>query len=190
MAERTLLHDRTTSFQGYIRTDGLWEVEASLKDTKASDWMSSDRGFMSSDVPVHHMQIRAAFDDDFIIHEVELRMPSTPYSECQTAIPGLQKLIGRRMSSGWRKAVDECLGGVSGCTHVRELLVNMGTAAFQTVAGERFRQAGLNGNPRLDEVNLPARFSQLNRCIAWNEEGSMIERHFPLLYKKKVPENS
>ncbi len=186
MVERTLLHERATTFKGYRRADGLFEIEAVLKDTKANPWVSTIHGMMPAEVPVHHMLIRAALDDTLEIKEIELGMPSTPYLECQGAIPGLQRLVGRRMSSGWRKAVDECLGGVTGCTHVRELLVNMGTAAFQTLAGEHFREAAAKGERPFADLDDPAKFSQANRCIAWDLEGTMVRQHFPLIYQKRT----
>ncbi|MBY4595449.1 DUF2889 domain-containing protein [Ottowia caeni] len=186
MTERTLLHERTTKFKGFRRADDLWEIEATLLDAKSKSWPSGEKGMMPPETPVHHMLIRAALDDAMEIREIELSMPSTPYSECQTAIPGLQKLVGRRMSSGWRKAVDECLGGIAGCTHVRELLVNMGTAAYQTFAGEQLRDTALNGNQKRNELDDPSKFTQANRCVAWNLDGPMVQRHYPLIYQKRL----
>lgn len=184
MIERTLLHERSTQFRGYRRADQLWEIEATVQDTKTRSWPSAEQGMMSPEIPVHHMLIRAVLDDAMEIREIELSMPSTPFSECQSAIPGLQHLVGKRMSSGWRKAVDECLGGIAGCTHVRELLVNMGTAAYQTFAGEQLRDMELTGKKKRSELDDPSEFAQANRCIAWDLEGPMVQKHFPLLYQK------
>lgn len=40
----------------------------------------------------------------------------------------------------WRKALEATLDGTRGCTHLRELLMNLGTMAYQTVGGKARRQ--------------------------------------------------
>jgi hypothetical protein len=46
------------------------------------------------------------------------------------------------MGPGWRQAIDRTIGGVQGCTHLRELLFNMATAAFQTIPHAQRHEAG------------------------------------------------
>ena len=51
----------------------------------------------------------------------------------------MQQMIGVTMGPGWRQAIERALGGVRGCTHLRELLFNMATAAYQTIPAYRHR---------------------------------------------------
>ena len=83
--------------------------------------------------PIHHMHLRVTVDDSFCIRAIETAMDSTPYGECKTADATLQRMVGQTMGPGWRQAIERAIGGVQGCTHLRELLFNLATAAFQTI---------------------------------------------------------
>jgi hypothetical protein len=45
----------------------------------------------------------------------------------------MQRMVGATMGPGWRQAIERALGSVRGCTHLRELLFNIATAAYQTI---------------------------------------------------------
>ena len=182
--DRSLLHERITTFRGFRTAAGLWELEAELIDKKATAWPSSEKGLLPAETPLHHMLIKLALDESMSVVAAEVRMAATPYAECQGAVPRLQCLIGARVASGWRKSVDAALGGTAGCTHLRELLVNMGTAAFQTVAGEQHRRAADQASDLLsaDSSKYPP---QLDKCIAWDVDGAVVLRHYPQFYRKR-----
>src|SRR5262249_43965799 len=57
-APREHLHTRNIECTGYLRTDGMWEVDAHLTDTKTYDFQSSERGDMPAGRHVHDMWIR------------------------------------------------------------------------------------------------------------------------------------
>ena len=63
-----------------------------------------------------------------------------PYSICPSAAPNFARLAGLRIGRGFIKAANERVGGVHGCTHLRELLGQMGTVAFQTLYAIRHRR--------------------------------------------------
>src|SRR5690606_22654145 len=66
------------------------------------------------------------------------------------ALPGMpsrhgepmRKLIGLTMGPGWRKAIEGAIGGTGGCTHLRELVFNAATAAFQMIPHYRATHGG------------------------------------------------
>ena len=66
-----------------------------------------------------------------------------------------------------RVTIQERLGGTLGCTHLRELLVNMATAAFQT-DHSAFRTA--------DPAQPPA---FLGQCRGWGFQGQAVARYYP-----------
>ena len=82
-------------------------------------------------------------------------------------LASMQTMVGCTMSRGWRQAIERHLGGICGCTHLRELLFNMATAAFQTVTHEL-----TNSNPQ----NPPPYFGT---CSTWDFNGPVVARLYP-----------
>lgn len=78
----------------------------------------------------------------------------------------MQQPTMRCMAKGWRKAIEANLGKVAGCTHMRELLMNMATAAFQSI-GAAFSTGG----------DTPPLF--LGECQGWRFDGPAVAEHFP-----------
>lgn len=168
------------TFDGYRRDDGLWDIEGELRDTKHRSWISPDDGVLAPGATIHHMFVRLTLRPDHTVIAVEVSMDTTPFGACRGVIDGLQKLVGERVVAGWRKAIDTHLGGTSGCTHVRELLVTMGTAAYQAIGGSRRDTA----SPEPDvEGDRPPR--QIDQCMAWAADGDVVRRHHPLFYRQK-----
>ncbi|MES2360300.1 MAG: DUF2889 domain-containing protein [Pseudomonadota bacterium] len=174
---RKHLHHRKVSYNGYLREDGLWDIEAQMTDTKAYDMVSPDKGDMPAGTPVHDMHIRVTVDDSMTIREIFAVMDSRPFSECVQAQDPMQKMLGVTMGPGWRHAIENALGSTRGCTHLRELLFNMATAAYQTIP---VYQARLR-----DRAHMPARADgqppfHLGKCMAWDFEGPVVLRHYPM----------
>ncbi|MCB2029356.1 MAG: DUF2889 domain-containing protein, partial [Rhodoferax sp.] len=57
--------------------DGLWDIEATLTDTKAYTWRSADKGDLPPGTPIHDMVIRLTLDDSLTIKAIATGMPST-----------------------------------------------------------------------------------------------------------------
>ena len=76
-------------------------------------------------------------------------------------------MVGCTMSRGWRQAIERNLGGICGCAHLRELLFNMATAAFQTLAHEL---------PNTNPTHPPAFFG---KCTTWDFNGPVVARIYP-----------
>ena len=64
-APREPLHIRTISCIGYLREDGLWDIEGHLTDTKTYGFTNDHRGQVEAGNPVHDMWIRLTVDNDF-----------------------------------------------------------------------------------------------------------------------------
>ena len=92
---------------------------------------------------------------------------------------------GLRMGAGWRKLINEHVGGTAGCTHLREMLFNMATAAFQTLPSGQWQRRELRGedHPPMQE---PAFF--LNQCHSWAYDSPTVQRSYPMFYRPKAPE--
>lgn len=174
---RTPVHLRQTVFNGYHREDGLWDIEARLLDEKAYDMLRRDRGLIPAGIPVHGMTIRVTVDDSLTIVEISSIMEHTPFDECQQGVDPMQQMVGISMGPGWRHAVDRLLGRNRGCTHLRELLFNMATVAYQTIPNYREHLRRQAGEPALDHGGKPPH--HLGKCIGWDFDGPVVKRHFP-----------
>jgi hypothetical protein len=86
----------------------------------------------------------------------------------------MNALIGARIGKGWRKTINEHLGGIKGCTHLRELLSNIATAAFQSIPGALFGS----------DDNKPPLY--LGTCKSWDFNGPVVMRAYPKFYKWKT----
>jgi len=175
-APRRHLHTRTIACEGFQRDDGLWDIEARIVDTKTYAYDEPIRGHRRPGDPVHQMAVRLTLDAEMVVRDIAVDMPDTPYDACQGAAPSFGSLIGRRVGPGWRSAVNECVGGTRGCTHVRELLFPMATVAFQTMVGwgedadeSAARQTGADG----------ARPYFLDGCTAWAADGDIVVKLYP-----------
>jgi hypothetical protein len=132
---RHLMHTRSVECNGYLRDDGLWEVEARLVDTKpfmqAADRYREE---LKPGDPVHDIRLRLAVDARMTIHEAEATMVATPYPSCIEVEPVLRRLVGENIGKGWREVVRRMIRRLEGCTHLSELLGPAVTTLFQTVS--------------------------------------------------------
>lgn len=168
-------HTRQVSFQGYRRDDGLWDIEAEMKDTKSVVFDLQAEGLWQPGEAIHHLAIRLTVDAKLVIHAVAVAMDSTPHRECPSAAASMQRMVGCTLGAGWRKTIEKHLGGVQGCTHLRELLFNMATVAFQTIQ-EVFSSS--------DPTQPPP---HLGRCHSWDFEGPLVARQYPMFYRPPKP---
>jgi len=175
-APRQHLHTRAVTYRGFLRDDGLWDIEGELADTKTYLQEMNQRGTLQVGEPVHGMLIRVTFDDKMTIHAISAAMDATPFGECRRGEDPMQQMVGASMGPGWRQAIEKALGGVKGCTHLRELLFNMATAAYQTVFPWRERERQLAGVVPAANGEPPY---HLGRCIAWDFDGPVVARVYP-----------
>jgi hypothetical protein len=168
---RKLHHLRDITLRGYEREDGMVDVEAHMTDTKTHSVRMSDRGGLSAGEPMHDMWLRLTVDKDMTIIASEAVMDGTPYSVCPGVAPNYQRLVGLNIGKGYLKGAMQRLGGVEGCTHLRELLQQAGTVAFQTMFS-------LRGQARKDQEPQKAIHPAfLNTCYTYNENGPLAARY-------------
>ena len=173
---RTHLHHRKVDYNGYLRDDGLWDIEARVTDTRTYAIDAPGRPKLDAGLPVHDMLIRATVDDAMTIQEISAVMESRPFGECMQAQAPMQKMVGATMGPGWRQAIEKALGGIQSCAHLRELLFNMATAAYQTIPVYRAHLAKLSNIPP-DATGKPPH--HLGKCVAWDFNGSVVLRNYP-----------
>lgn len=173
---REELHCRRIEMRGWRRSDGLFEVEGHLIDTKPHDFVPLRGGtLVEAGNHIHDLGVRITFDGEFTVKAVETFTNAAPYDICPEGGRALQALVGVRMSSGWSQAVRNHLEKADSCTHLRELLLPMATVAHQSMS---FR---LRGQPeRLDAQGKPVR---IDSCYAYGAKRSLVQRLWPEFHR-------
>lgn len=182
-APRRHLHTRTIACRGYERDDGLFDIEASIVDTKTYEVEEPYRGPRKPGEHVHDMQLRLTLDREMMVRDIELSTNHAPYTPCSTVAAGYKALIGARVGGGWRRAVTEAVGRTKGCTHITELLVPAATVAFQTM-GSWPKAGKVDTEARPDHEQKKPYF--IDGCKAWASDGEVVERLFPLHFRKRA----
>jgi hypothetical protein len=173
--ERELLHSRDVVLRGYRRKDGLFDIEAQLTDAKSYGFRTEDRGWIEPGEPLHGMWMRLTIDEDFRITACEAASDHTPYSICPSVAPNMGRLAGLTIKPGFLKEAALRVGGAQGCTHLRELLQQMATVAYQTLYPVRMRK----GQEGVESEKTPA---LLNSCYAYSSDSAVVKRRWPHLY--------
>jgi DUF2889 family protein len=181
--ERELLHLRDIALQGWRRADGLYDIEAHLRDTKRTAMPNDHRGELRPGEPLHGMWLRLTVDEDMLVVACEASSDHTPYAMCPQAAPNFAALAGLRIGPGFNRAVAERVGGVKGCTHLRELLGQMATVAYQTLypvfaareKAEAARRAAIG------EAPPPIRPALVGSCLAYAPDSPVTLKRWPHL---------
>jgi hypothetical protein len=169
---RTHLHTRTITLGGFQREDGLFDIEAEITDRKANSFTTMDRT-VEAGTPLHNMLARLTVTEDLEIVGAEAATEFGPFFTCAGGAETFTRLTGLTIRPGFLKAANERLGGTIGCTHIRELLQQMATVAYQTTFPVRARRD--SGKP-----DAPPRL--LNTCHAYASDGPVVQRGWPKYY--------
>ena len=169
------MHTRRVEYRGFQRDDGLWDIEGELLDTKPHTMVIEGEGEWAPNEPIHHMHIRVTLDEAFVIRDIAVVMDAFPHQPCPQAVPPMQQFIGETVGRGWRKTIERHLGGIRGCTHLRELMFNLATAAFQS----RTASFGVpaDGRPPM----------HLGQCLSWDFNGPVVEKVYPMFFRWQRP---
>jgi hypothetical protein len=193
-AARELLHARDIEIRGYHREDGLYDIEAQLADAKSYGFSNQDRGFIEAGEKLHHMWLRLTVDAEMHIVASEAATDRAPYTVCPQAAPNFARLAGLQIKAGFLREASRLIGGTAGCTHLRELLQQMATTAFQTINPHKaWREAKARGEAerrgtdkldrRIAQKMLGGAGSIVNSCIAYAADGPIVRRRWPELFR-------
>jgi hypothetical protein len=192
-AARELLHTRDIQICGYRRDDGLYDIEAQLADAKSYGFVNQDRGYVDAGEKLHGMWLRLTLDETMTIVASEAATDHAPYTVCPSAAPAFAALTGLRIKPGFLREANQRVGGAAGCTHLRELLQQIATTAFQTIGPHRaWREAQERGevaergsdklDARIAQKLLGSGASIVNSCRAYASDGPIVQRRWPELY--------
>lgn len=171
--ERTPLHTRTITLEGFARSDGLFDVDARLTDAKHYLMTNWPGGVLEAGDRMHDMVVTMTVDADGVIRDMQARALAHPHAVCQQGAGNFSRLIGLSIRKGFIKAVAERLEQRESCTHIREMLQQMATVAFQSMREARQKTYGAA------EVAKPV---LMDSCIAWASDGDWVKVRFPAYY--------
>lgn len=174
---RILLHTRAIECRGFLRDDGLYDIEGRLQD------LTND----PTDLPfhrvphsghIHDMHLSMTIDSDLVILRIEARMPAGASPFCGGVTPAYGQLTGLKIGPGFLKAVKAVVGSERGCTHLTELLERMAKTAMQTLFSTYRRQA--SERAARGEDRAPAvRPWVIGTCHAYREDGDAVRLLWP-----------
>lgn len=177
--DRTHIHTRRIQCDGFLRDDGLWDIEARIVDTKGYAYDDDWRGRMEAGHHVHDMHVRLTVDERLNIRQAEAVTDASPYRVCPQIAPDLARIEGLRIGPGWMRLVKERFGGAHGCTHILELLKPMATTAYQAIFAYRERRLRESG---ASEREAMRHAPPVDSCHAYSAKGELVRRHWPEKY--------
>ncbi len=131
---RKHIHTRQITCNGFQRDDGLWDVDAQIKDIKTYSVDNTYRGEIKPGEPIHEMWIRLTVDTHMLVHDCIAVTDHSPYGCCGDITPIFKRLIGQQIAPGWTRLVKNLVAGVQGCTHLADLVAPATTTLYQTMA--------------------------------------------------------
>ncbi len=178
-AQRQLKHRRQIDVQVYARDDGLWEVDATLVDTKTRIAQMSD-GPRAPGMPIHDMLLRLVVTRGLDIVEAGSDTRAMPYpGVCSEHGDAYRRLVGLNLLNNFHREVRARLGGIQACTHLTELAQVLPTAVVQGFAGEVIDTRGT--------AEGAAKPFQLDRCHALRSDGEAVRQFYPRWYRPAAP---
>ena len=167
------IHLRDITIRGYQRDDGLFDIEAHLTDSRSAGFETFDRGPVAPGEFLHEMWARITINEDMQIVAAEAATDFGPHTICTGGAASFARLTGLTIQPGFLREASARVAGTAGCTHLRELLQQIATTAYQTLVplrGKSEPSMGIleNGRPRL-----------LNSCFAYASDSPAARRRWP-----------
>jgi len=176
---REPLHTRNISFEGFRRSDGLFEIVGQLVDRKPHDFAPpSGPRVVPANEPIHDIGIRVVFNIDMVIRAVTTTMRAYPYHDCMGGGDSLQALVGVRIGAGWGGEVRKRLPAGETCTHLREILIPLATAAIQAVNP-------LRSQVLLDATDANGKPLKIDSCYAYGESRELVLQRWPAFHRPR-----
>ena len=175
---REELHVRRIEFRGFQRSDGLFEVEGCLTDRKPIDFQppSGSRVVRAND-PIHDLGVRVIFDGDMVVRAVQTFFRDYPYKDCRGGGDALQAMVGARIGAGWSSEVRKRLPSSETCTHQKEIMVGLASAAIQAMTVKRLRLP--------DAVDAEGRPLKVGSCYAYDESREIVLQRWPAFHRPR-----
>jgi hypothetical protein len=164
---RKLVHTRKIEIQAYDLGEHRVLIEGKLADTRPSP--SSTGESRSEPALIHDLTARIWVQGpDLTISAAEAEMDQIPREMCPEVLPGVQKLVGLKIVTGFTQKVKDLIGDVKGCSHLTNLFLILGPVAVQGYWAAYGRRAGARS------MDNPAFSRVLDSCHVWRRDGPYL----------------
>ena len=173
---RKLLHKRQVICVGYERSDGLYDIEASMQDVSpdGTDLLFKSIGPGEN---IHDMRLVVTIDSALVIQHAEAHTRAGPTTYCHDIAPFYAALKGLTIGRGFKQKAQQLVGGAKGCTHLTELLGPLATTALQTIFAVR-RSDGVYRRALEGEGPIPRPFV-IDTCHTYRSDGEAVKFLWP-----------
>jgi len=173
-----LVHTRRIEIRTYDVGDHRVLVEGELADQRTAPIPGGDQ--KGGPVLIHHFIARIWVQGpDLTISAVEAQMPRIPRQMCPEVLPGMQKLVGLRIITGFTQKVKDLIGDVQGCSHLTNLFLTLGPAAVQGYWAAYGRSLGARS------LDSPAISRVIDSCHVWRRDGPYVRSLTATMEKEK-----
>lgn len=173
MSKDNLIHERNANVKIFEIRENKILVEGVLTDERfCHSFLYAIQEIIDPGI-VHRMVVRMVLQlPKLVILSAEAEMQSVPVETCREAKDSVKKLVGLRLTQGFREKLNELLGGKNGCIHMNNLIIFMRTAAIQGLYSHynRVRENGRLTHSDIDKSLI------INSCHLWREEGQFALR--------------
>jgi hypothetical protein len=186
---RELLTRRTMTCEGYLRDDGLVDVEGHLVDARGYDTRNDWRGEVPRGQPAHEMWVRLTVDDRLMVTEAVAATDHSPYPMCRDTLPNLARLVGLSVAGGFKKQVRARIGATEGCTHVLALIDAMSNVAIHAIAGKR-RGQGRDTMLGTYGTREGATHPLIGSCHSYAPDSPVVAKLWPQHYRPRSADDT
>jgi hypothetical protein len=175
---RKWVHARKIEIYAYDLGENRVLVEGNLTDTRPSQ-SSGEPGHEPA--RIHDLTARIWVQGpDLTISAAEAEMGQIPREMCPEVLPGVQKLVGLKIITGFTQKVKDVIGDVKGCSHLTNLFLTLGPVAVQGYWAAYGRRAGARAleNPAFSRV--------LDSCHVWRRDGPYVRSLIAAIKNKRL----
>lgn len=176
-SSRDILHTRSIIMHGYLRSDGLVDVEAHMLDRKPEELVFADGRRLAPGEPLHDMAVRLVVDQNLCIVDAVACIDASPYRVCAEAAAAVREVIGFTIGPGWSSMLKNRFTGRRGCTHLSELLRPLATVAIQALW--RMRK---DAPEKTDGQGRPLK---IDSCYAYAATREVVKMRWPGHFKEE-----
>jgi len=124
-------HERSISVRCTEHVDGRIRAVGLLVDDKGIPVMTYSGKTIGEGEAMHRLRVELLVRVDLIIESLDVEMIEIPGDACRQIREAYQALRGTLISKGFSRIVRERLGGVSGCVHLNNLILQMAPVIMQ-----------------------------------------------------------
>lgn len=187
-ARRELIHSRNIHCEGFLRDDGLWDIEGMLYDKKTYPLELPLRHCVAAGGATHDMKVRLSIDNNKFIRAVEVAMDAVAYGACPGAEPNYQRLVGLNIGPGFTKKMHQVVGNTQGCTHVTWLIQCIARTAMQTMTRMVVPGDVAELNMVFGKDSRSGRPALIDSCRAYEAGGEVVRILYPEHHISPSPE--